>query len=142
MSQENLDIVRDGLDAWNRRDFEATLGNMDPGIVWRTSGVIPDLDEAYVGYDRLREFWRAWTGSWEHIQIETEELVDLDDKVLVLARFCAGSRDEITVHQPIAFLFTIRDGLVTEFQSYWERDNVYADIAELDVRSNPDAGGL
>jgi ketosteroid isomerase-like protein len=77
------------------------------------------------------EFWRAWTDSWDHISVDTEELVDLGDHVLVLAHFRAGSREEIKVDQPIAFLFTIGNGRLTAFQSYWERDTVWPDVEKL-----------
>jgi ketosteroid isomerase-like protein len=131
MSQQNVEMVRRGLDAWNRRDWEAGLADLDPDIVWRTSGVVPDLETSYRGHDGVMEFWRAWTDSWDHISVDTEELVDLGDHVLVLAHFRAGSREEIKVDQPIAFLFTIGNGRLTAFQSYWERDTVWPDVEKL-----------
>jgi ketosteroid isomerase-like protein len=128
VSKENVEIVRTGLEAWNRGDFDQSLAEMAPDVVWRTSGVIPDLETEYRGHDAVREFWRAWTGSWDHIRIATEKYVDLGDQVVVLATFHARSRDDIAVDQPIAFLFTVTNGRLSAFQSYWERKQLYADI--------------
>jgi ketosteroid isomerase-like protein len=139
MSRESVEIVRAGLDAWNRRDWDAALAQIDPDVEWHLSGAVPDLPGSYYGHQGVREFWRAWTGAWAQITADVERLIDLGDNVLVLAHFRAGSRDEITVDQPVAFLFTLRGGMVVRFKSYWDREEAFAAVSELDVRSNPDA---
>ena len=34
MSEENVNIVRQGYDAFNRGDIDTVMGIMDPEIVW------------------------------------------------------------------------------------------------------------
>ena len=34
MSEENVEIARRGVDAWNRRDLDAFVALMDPEIRW------------------------------------------------------------------------------------------------------------
>src|SRR6478609_3993713 len=101
MSQENVELVQHGIDAWNRRDWNGGLVNMSPDIVWRTSGVVPDLKKVYTGHDGVLEFWHNWAESWDTIQIVPEEMRDLGDHVLFVGHFRAGSRGEITVDQPV-----------------------------------------
>ena len=132
MSEQNVELVQRGLDAWNRRDWEGGLVNTSPDIVWRTSGVIPDLEKVYTGHAGVLEFWRNWAESWDTIQIEPEEMRDLGDHVLVVANFRAGSRGEITVDQPVAFIFRVDQGELVEFQSYWDRDEVWPDVERLE----------
>jgi len=47
--------------------------------------------------------------------------MSLGDSALVLVHFRASGRSQIAVDQSVAFLFTMRDGLVVRFQSYWDR---------------------
>jgi ketosteroid isomerase-like protein len=121
MSQENIHVVRAGIEAWNRRDWDAAMVAFHPEIEWRNSGVVPDVADVYHGHEGVRAFWDSWAGSWEDIRIEPEEFIDLGDRVLVLACFRASGRNQIEVNQPVAHLWTLRDGLILSFRSYWNR---------------------
>jgi ketosteroid isomerase-like protein len=125
VSRENVEIVRAGMEAWNRRDFDAVLETLDPAVEWRLSGAVPDVADVYHGPEGVRAFWTDWTGSWEDIRNEPEDYIELEDGVLVLVDFRASGRSQIVVDQPVAFHFTLRDGLVIRFQSYWDRDEAF-----------------
>jgi ketosteroid isomerase-like protein len=128
VSQQTVDIVRDAMVAWNQQDWDAVLATLDPEVDWRLSGSIPDLATEYHGHEGVRSFWNSWTASWAQLRVEVEEIVDLDERVMMLGHFRAEGRGEIELNQPIAFLFTFRDGLVTHFQSYWNRAEALAVI--------------
>jgi ketosteroid isomerase-like protein len=126
MSEENVHVVRTGIEAWNRRDWDAAMMAFHPEIEWRNAGVLPDVADVYRGHEGVRVFWDSWAGSWDDIQLEPEEFIDLGDRVLVLARFRASGRNQIEVNRPIAQLWTMRDGLIVSFQSYWDRAEALA----------------
>ena len=126
-------LVQKGIALWNKRDWEAALEDLDPEIEWRTSGVVPGVDDVYTGHDGVMRFWRAWTELWDDIQIDVEQMTEREDDVLVLARFQARGRDGVEVDQPVAFEFTSSDvGLLTRFQAYWNRDEVPVDVRTTD----------
>jgi hypothetical protein len=50
------ELTRAGYDAWSRRDWEVRLGAA-PGRRVVTSGVLPGLDDEYVG--RAAEAWTS-----------------------------------------------------------------------------------
>jgi ketosteroid isomerase-like protein len=57
MSQENVELSKRVVDAWNRRDVEATIALEDPEVVWD-----PVLEEtvegqAYRGHAGLRQYY-------------------------------------------------------------------------------------
>ena len=54
MSQENVDIMRQGDDAFNRRDREAFLAGFDPDAEWHVTGLVVDQKSVYRG---LEEIW-------------------------------------------------------------------------------------
>lgn len=129
---KRIAVVERGIRLWNKRAWEAALTELDPDVEWRTSGVVPGLEQVYHGHDGVMRFWRSWTEAWDEIQIDTEELTERGDDVFVVARFRARGRDGMEVDQPVAFQFTTGDtGLLTRFQAYWNRDD-----APLDARTS------
>jgi ketosteroid isomerase-like protein len=122
-------LVQKGISLWNKRDWEAALEDLHPQIEWRTSGVVPGIDQVYTGHEGAMRFWTTWTELWDEIRIDIEQMTERDDDVLVLARFQARGRDGVEVDQPVAFEFTSNDvGLLTRFKSYWNRDDLPVDV--------------
>jgi ketosteroid isomerase-like protein len=85
MSQENVDLVRRSIGAFNSGDWDESLEYMDEGIEWQAPFVVPDQD-TYVGRAGVRDFWTAWTDNFEGFRLEVEELIDAGDDVVVVAR--------------------------------------------------------
>jgi ketosteroid isomerase-like protein len=83
MSQENVETVRQGLDALNRRDRATWMALVDPALEnisprdWPESGRIE-------GAEPIFDFFVEVQDSWEEISTyEYDELIDAgDDKVL------------------------------------------------------------
>ena len=85
MSQENVDLVRRTIGAFNSGDWDASLEYMDEDIEWRAADAVPDQD-SYFGRDGVRAFWTAWTDNFEGFRPEVEEVIDAGDDVVVLTR--------------------------------------------------------
>ena len=85
MSQENVDLVRRTIGAFNSGDWDASLEYMDEDIEWRGADAVPDQD-SYFGRDGVRAFWTAWTDNFEGFRLEVEELIDAGDDVVVVTR--------------------------------------------------------
>jgi hypothetical protein len=63
MSQENVELVKEVMEAFLRRDATTIEHLMDPEIEWdtiRIAGVVPDLAGVYRGTEGARALWRAW----------------------------------------------------------------------------------
>ena len=79
MSQENVEIVRDLLEAFARRDHERAFRVYDPEIEWDASQqewLIVDTKRVYRGHDGVREYWRRWLSAWEDLEFEIEDILD------------------------------------------------------------------
>jgi len=64
MSEENVETLNRIAAAWNRRDLEAWLGFMHPGIAWE--GAFTRLEGAiYRGRDGMREYWSQTNAALE-----------------------------------------------------------------------------
>src|SRR5215212_4808786 len=87
MSQENVEIVRELLAAFKRRDHESAFEFYDPEIEWDATGVselIPDLAGTYHGHDGVRAYWRHWLSAWKDLEFEVEDVRGGGDDVVAL----------------------------------------------------------
>ena len=114
-------LVRDGLAAWNRGDWETAIGMLSPDVEWRLAQEIFDIPQVAHGHEGVIAFWRKWIEIWDEINIHLERTVPFDDGVAAYVRWPARGRDGVEVDHPILFAFTIRDGLTTHFTGYWDR---------------------
>jgi ketosteroid isomerase-like protein len=82
----------------------------------------------------MAEAWRDFLSTWEDWRPKAEEYRELDDeRVLVLVMTAAGrgKTSGLEVGQlgaEGANLLHIRDGKVTKFVFYWDRDLALADL--------------
>src|SRR5262245_7838542 len=133
MSQENLEVVRRGVECWDRDDLDSFLQTLDPDAEFHTSGVFPDLDAVYRGREGYAKFWRDMHEPWEELRIEIERIEDRGDSVVIELRFRArgtgsGARVDLTFANAIA----LRDGRVPKVVARRLVDDARA-VAGLEV---------
>ena len=114
MSQENVELVRDLLEAFRLRDHERAFDFYDPDIEWdstRIAEFIPDLAGVYRGHEGVRTYWRRWLSAWKDLQFEVQDVRDGGDQVVALIRNQRqwGRHSDIATEIPTyGIVFTIR----------------------------------
>ena len=121
MSQENVEMTKRALEAYNRRDVEALLEDLDPGVEWHPA--LPKLlggdATVYRGHEGVREFFRDTDDVLDEIHVEYSEIRNLGDRVLVIGRFRArGKASGAETESPIATVSDIRNGKMIRIQTY------------------------
>jgi ketosteroid isomerase-like protein len=82
MSQENVELVRAGVDAFNRRDLDGFVASLSPDVVWEENPQLPGLREIYRGRAQVREWIDEILEAVETIHNEIVEITELrDDRV-------------------------------------------------------------
>ncbi len=81
------------------------------------------MEGRWVGLD---EFWKAvreYLQPLSDLRIEAERIIDLSgDRVLVLSRQTVrGKQSGVPMETELADLFTLRDGKIVRYDSYWNR---------------------
>jgi ketosteroid isomerase-like protein len=100
MSQENVDRILAGYEAFSRGDFDAVAAGLSPDFELRPPPILPDPD-VYRGPEGFRRFWRTWIDSFDDFRIEIEEVIDGGDKVVVMAAVCGRGKDSgVDVRSP------------------------------------------
>jgi len=80
---ETLDLIREGVEAFNRRDLEGMIETMDPEIeLVPLRGAIEGI--AYHGHDGVRAYMRDMAADWQDSVIEIAGMRELGDgRILV-----------------------------------------------------------
>ena len=117
MSQENVEVVRRGIEAFNRRDLKTWLTTFrsDAEIDWsRSRG---PLKGVYRGHSELEVFWNGWlTFDWG--ELETYDLAEAGSEVVVPNTAHMRGRDGIEVEAKSAFVFTVEGKLTTRLEMF------------------------
>jgi ketosteroid isomerase-like protein len=126
----NLDFVRSIYAAWERGDFSSAEW-AHPDIEYVIAdGPAPGIWKGVAGMAQaMRDFFSAWEG-WRG---EADEYRELDgERVLVLVGYEGrGKLSGLEVGQMRAkgaSLFHCRDGTVTRFVAYLDREHALADL--------------
>src|SRR5688572_7202587 len=120
MSEENVEKVRRGYDAFNRRDWDAALADVDDSVTWRP---IFSVETAELkGKEAVRASWISAVDSLD-IRISVHELIPVgDDKVVAIATWTGrGSASDTPVGSTGAQVLTMRDGMLIKVESYSDR---------------------
>jgi ketosteroid isomerase-like protein len=104
--------IRDSMEAFARRDYDALLIPLDPKIVMHTADAFPETT-VFRGRDGVRCFLSMIDEVWIDYRIEPEMIVDLGDRYVMVARHRArGRHSGLEVDQRISQLATFHDGMI------------------------------
>ena len=122
MSQENLEVVRRALEAWQRGDLDTWLSAYDPAIEWHPAleRIVGGMENSYRGIDGLREAWSMYRSELEDFHNEAQELRDVDkDRVVLLGEMrWRGAASGIDMGSPVGMVVTLRDGKIVHSIDY------------------------
>jgi ketosteroid isomerase-like protein len=111
MSQENLEIMRSGIAAWNRRDAQLWLTYAAPEIEWVPAGPAAVEQDIYNGYDEVARGLAAVWDTWEVFEFGESEVRDLGDSVLWLGHVkMRGGTSHVQLDQEFALHSVVREG--------------------------------
>lgn len=129
MSRENIDLIRQGLDAFNRGDFTAVLELVAEDVeVQEESAFVPE-PERHTGRSYMRLWFDGLIRHWEEFRVEPQEFIDDGATVVAVSRVRGiGRKSGAKVEGRFAYLFEIRDGRVVRMHFYRERADALADL--------------
>ena len=111
MSQENVEIVRESLEAYNAGEMERLRGLYHPEVIlrmptgWPESGPFVGRDAVFEQFGRIREAWDR--DSFELLS----DVFHIGDRVLVRVAFNAAGRGP-EGRLELTNVYTVRGGLI------------------------------
>jgi ketosteroid isomerase-like protein len=120
MSQRNVEVVQQLIQAFNRRDLTAMTRTFDPEIEWAPGGPAAVERAVYHGLDEVSDGFTATWETWELFHLEEHQVRDLGDPVLWLgrARMRGGDASHVDFDQEFAVHLFVRGGKVVRIQGF------------------------
>jgi ketosteroid isomerase-like protein len=118
MSEENVELYRRGIEAFNRRDLDAFLALAHADVVG-ISRVLAIEGDSYRGHDGTREWWNDLLGVFPDFRIEVVWVRDAGDlTVSELQNSAHGEGSAAPLEEVVWQVSEWRDGRVVRWQIY------------------------
>jgi ketosteroid isomerase-like protein len=121
VTQENVEIFKRGIEAYNRRDVEALLADAHPEIEWQPALLVKLGGKAttYRGHAGIRELMSEIEDTLAEIHVEFPEPLDLGDRLLAVGKIrTRGKTSGVVTESPVGYLADFRDGKVVRIRTY------------------------
>jgi len=122
MSQDHIDVIKRGLEAFNRGDWDSAVEHLAEDAVW--SGYLASVDgsKSLFGREAIKKAWSDQSEALgrEEFRAEAQEFRDLGaGTVLVSIRLLGrGTESGLPIEINYVQLWTLRDGLGVRVDSY------------------------
>jgi ketosteroid isomerase-like protein len=126
VTSERVAILRSWTEKFNRGDYDAAMGALDPEIELHEWPTGPGA-QAYSGHDGVRQALDNWFEAWEWMQVEIEDIVEAGDHFLVtMHQRAKGKGSSVEVEIKSFNVYTFRDDKIIRIELFTERDPALA----------------
>ena len=126
MSEENVELLREIIEAFNRGDLEGalTLADPPPEFEFVPSGVlIPDLSGVQRGPEGLRRVWEWFMAEFDNLHTEVHEVIDAGDQVFASFTLQGrGKHSGAETSWDAWSVWTVRDGRFVRWLGFTDRN--------------------
>jgi uncharacterized protein len=109
----NVTLVKQGFEAFDRRDFDWIMQHFAEDIVWHVGGT-SKLAGSYQGMQEISELFARQEKVLGDAQLDAHDIVGNDEHVIVIGSGVAPDPDGGTAEWKWANVFHVKDGKVTE----------------------------
>ena len=123
MSQQDLDLLHAGYEAFAAGDVESALALMSADLELHVHTERPDIQSRkYHGHDGFRANFGELTDVFDDLHVEPTEFDDRDGRVLAVVRVTGrGKASGVAIEAKIFHVWTIRDGKATRLEIFSDR---------------------
>jgi ketosteroid isomerase-like protein len=121
MSQENVEAFKRAIEAYNRRDIDASLEQIDADVEWHGALQVLLESEAteYRGHKGVRQWVRDIDEALADIQLELPDIRDLGERIVAIGRLRArGKASGAETESPFGCVVEWRNGKASRLVSF------------------------
>jgi uncharacterized protein len=130
MTEDEIAVLLDGYEAWNRRDQDVLVELLDPEMEWEPGFGAPEAG-LHHGAEGFRQFVESWIESFDEFRIEPEVVVQDRDVAILIARQTGHGRGSgIPIEARVIHVWTVRDGRAVRWWSPRTLDEALASLSD------------
>jgi ketosteroid isomerase-like protein len=119
MSQENLEIARQIMDALGQRDLSRLISLADPDVEWRSFFAIGESGGVYRGHDGTRQYMRDLSDAWEVVRADVDDSLVVGDIAVLVGRIhYRGKASGVETETPVGWMLKLRGGKLASFRAF------------------------
>jgi len=127
MSQQDIDTLRQLMEAFSGRDMERILSLTDPEFEAVVPAQLSAEPDTYRGHEGIRRYFESFYEVMDEIEFEAERFWDAGDAVVVAVNMRAkGKRTAIPVVQSFTQLWRMRGARALRVHTYPSREEALA----------------
>lgn len=134
MSQQNIELVQEMVDALNRRDPDAFLACLTPDVEFDDRDGWPKSRGMYHGRAQVRNWWDAFLAVWEKVHADVEEMAEGGDGRVFLGVHgtFSGGTDGAATEARAWYVLWVTRGKVSRWKLFWARERALEAAGLLD----------
>ena len=118
MSQENVEVATQAIEAFNGSDVDAFAVLTTPDFEWSPSMVAIE-GETFRGREGIERYFRSLNNAWELFHIHRNRFHDAEDLVVMLGRLEGrGMGSRVPVDASLGMVFDFRGGMISRIRGY------------------------
>ena len=121
--QENVDVVKDAYRAFGEANLDALMAVMDDCVKWFSIGpphLMPSAGKSY-GPEQMEQYFALLRSSGQLKGFWPFEFIAEGDKVVTVGEWLHEIRSSgRLIRSPWVHVFTLRDGKICEFRSFYD----------------------
>jgi ketosteroid isomerase-like protein len=122
MSETDVETLRLGYEAFNRRDWDAAFRGADPDIEFKTADRVTNPG-TYRGAEEVRRFFEDLFEPFEEVVSEPQEFFQRGNQIVVFVTVRSRPTGSTgVVENRIGHLWTMQNGKVVRFEIFPERE--------------------
>ncbi len=126
MSQENVELAHEVIDAIKTQDASRLVELTDPEVEWH-SLVALDGSGGYRGHDGISRYIEDIADALEFIYAEVDDTVSVGELVLLVGHFhYRGKASGVDTKSPGGFVVRFRDGRVVYMRAFRDPEQALA----------------
>ena len=127
MSQQDIDTLRQLMEAFSGHDIERILSLTDPEFEAVVPAQLSAEPDTYRGHEGIRRYFESFYEVMDEIEFEAERFWDAGDAVVAAVQMRAkGKRTAIPVVQSFTQLWRMRGARALRVQAYPSREEALA----------------
>jgi ketosteroid isomerase-like protein len=121
MSQQSVELFKQGIDAFNRLDVEAYAQIITSDFEWFPAMPATVEGGGYQGRSGIETYYREGHDTWSELRVTIEEFRDLGDRMVGLGRLRGGGIGSgVEVDTPLAIVVELTGKKVSRSTAYFD----------------------